>query len=264
MKTRHTKSFLVALVGSLLITSCQKETSAYNPPPGNNNASGLKQIDKNAANSLSLFYSGNQVTGIKLVDNGAVSECHFTYNAQGKPGNATLGQYKLKFIYSGPQLTKVEFTDTVANPAKVYSYTTFTYNSSQLSQSIMYVDQGNRYLPSFKTDYTYHANGNIQSISNYFLAAAPDVFALTDKAEYEYDDKQNPLLVPKEILYLLYLNHTPQNIIEELRYDEGGLLEETRRYLYQYNVAGWVTEARETIVYRSQGVVTNTLIYRYQ
>lgn len=248
---------------ALLFTACKKERKQPEPTPDPTPpAAQVKRIQTDGYNYLSLEWASNVVAKLKMVEDGHSSELAFTYNGDKKPAQATVGNYRLRFVYTGALVSKVEYLVGV-NPNEVEGYTGFSYTGNRLSETTYYINTGTGFQPSAKTAYAYYSNGDVKSMTDSVLAGAPNVFAMESRSEYEYDNKPAALQMSEEIFYTLYLNHSAHNVTKQTVYDQNNGLEMTKSYQFEYGSNNLPAKAVETTTATGRPDATKTIIYTY-
>jgi hypothetical protein len=154
-----------------------------------------------------------------------------SYNTAGKISEIVSDEdIRIVPIYSNGILAEASFETTDGIELFV---TTYEYLNGLLKAVEIETAAGD---PWTKFIFTYGPGGNVSKTET-FLAnpLQPDQLLFAGSISYTYDSKINPLHPARELLHLLWMPSSPNNILTEIHKKANNDLEETVNYTYQYH-----------------------------
>ena len=187
-------------------------------------------------NEVTVTYNPNGTITTAAVKNsfstsGDLITYQLSYNAAGKISEITSDEdVRIVPIYSNGVLAEASF-ETI-NGIELF-VTTYEYQNGNLVTAEIETAAGQAWT---KFMFQYNAAGNVTKTET-FLAnpLQGNQLEFAGSISYTYDAKINPIHPAKELMYLLWIPSSPNNVLTEIHKDENNELEETVNYTYQYN-----------------------------
>jgi hypothetical protein len=251
----------ITLLCTALFTSCEQNDEK---PNENTARPKLTRIEEDAENFVTFGYDENgSLNKFKFVRLFMSYEAHFNYNTAKKPTSGVYDGFDMNFVYQNGLLDKIEFT-LIPERTTVDHYLKFNYTANRVSRIVKYVKDGANFEIESRRDFTYYANGDLKSEIRSYPFPFSDDYVQTERIEYEYDDKTNPLQLADEITYLLEQPRATHNIRKITSYGTGDVLEETRSYSLNYNNFGHPTTGVQLLTSPFHQNITTNVKYFYQ
>lgn len=243
MQTRKFKQTLSALVvfTSLLagISSCKKDKdNVSNPDPVT--AAGKLQEYKNGEDFIRFEYNADgSVKKATLKSetntNDEIIDYNITYSADKKIASLeTSAGEKIVPVYANGVLSRAD----VFEGTERTGFTNYVYENSQLAKATIYWGSGNDFQPFLEFDFTYNAAGNLSRTVVLMATQVLGTLTRVSHMDYQYDNKNNPLLAYKDLFALLWQAPYKNNIVQEDQFDETQQLEDRYTYTYTYKSNG--------------------------
>ncbi|QNA43385.1 hypothetical protein [Lacibacter sediminis] len=249
--------FALVVSTTLIFSSCKKDKSeAFT-------STKLKSVTA-PDNQVSLTYNANgtiKTAALKndFVTSGDLVNYQVSYNAQGKISEITSDEdIRIVPIYQNGVLAEASFETLSGIELFV---TTYTYQNNFLKSVQINSAAGEAWL---KFVFTNSASGNVEKTEFYFQnPLQPDLFIFGGTVTSTYDNKPNPLYAAKDLLHLLWVPASPNNMLTEIHKDDNNILEETVNYTYQYHSNGVPKSAvmQSTVV--GQQPVNSAITFSY-
>ena len=187
-------------------------------------------------NEVTFTYNPNGTIKTAAVKNsfstsGDLITYQLSYNAAGKISEITSDEdVRIVPIYTNGVLAEASFE--TLNGIELF-VTTYEYQSGNLVTAEIETAAGQAWT---KFMFQYNAAGNVTKTET-FLAnpLQGNQLEFAGSIAYTYDAKINPLHPAKELMHLLWMPSSPNNVLTEIHKDENNDLEETVNYTYQYH-----------------------------
>lgn len=247
------------IVSSILIfSSCKKPISE---PPGQSTI--LKSV-LSPDDQVTFTYNPNGSIKTAAVKNsfatsGDLITYQLSYNAAGKISEIISDEeVRIVPIYTDGVLAEASFETLDGLELFV---TTYEYLNGFLKSAEIKTAAGQ---PWAKFIFQYNAGGNISNVKT-FLAnpLQGNQLEFAGSVTYTYDDKINPLQAVRDLLYLLLIPSSSNNVLTEIHRDSNNDLEETVNYTYQYHTNNTPKSAimQSTVV--GEQPVNSTITFTY-
>jgi hypothetical protein len=224
-------SLLLGLIVSttFIFSSCKKNTDEPEQ------STRIKKV-VSPDNEVTFTYNPNGTVKTAAVKNsfatsGDLITYQLSYNAAGKISEITSDEdVRIVPIYSNGVLAEASFETT--NGIELF-VTTYEYLNGFLKAVEIETAAGQ---PWTKFMFQYNAGGNVSKTET-FLAnpLQGNQLEYAGSITYTYDAKINPIHPAKELMHLLWIPSSPNNVLTEIHKDENNDLEETVNYTYQYH-----------------------------
>jgi hypothetical protein len=234
---------LLAVV--LLAVGCTKEFDPDIPvDPGTpNNQKKLSKISYDDGSYLAVLYNAagkpSKITTVEKTSSGDDTNVYLlAYNGDKLVDMTLTDGTKLKYTYTGANITKVE----VVTPNNVViAYYEYTYKEGRLWRTDVFSSFAGPIstTPGMRFEVDYYTNGNIKTMSTWYRDYTSGVLEKTDVYEMSsYDDKRNTSLLFENNPYLPSLISIPNNPLTEKHYDKTGQQYATVTHTYTYDADG--------------------------
>ncbi len=239
---------LLTTAMTILMSACTKEGNGNNPgtDPGPNGQK-LSKIEHTDGSFEAIEYNTNgsikKITNsIKYTGSTQVNIFTFAYANDRLSELIMEDGSKMKYVYTGQVLSKLEFYEPGGN---MITYYELTFKDGKLWRSDAFyripgTPGGISSKVRMRTELEYQTNGNIKKTMLYFRDPMTDLLEKTDEyVMQEYDNKRNTTVLFENNPFILldYMNNF-NNPLKVLHYNGAGHLDETTTYAYTYNSQG--------------------------
>lgn len=233
-KRSISRILLIAGVAASMV-ACKKDKDNN---PGGGNGSGSKIASFSDGETYAKFeYNADGtvkvLTSRTEADGGDENKFNVTYDAQ----------KRISKLESDWQKMEVEYTNNVMSRANLFmsgtqiGYTDYQYTNGNLSKVTVHLGESGTFIPLIEYTYTYNAQGNLaETITK--MAGEDEQLEYSGSIKYEYDSKTNPLYEHRQLMALLMLNVTKNNVTVENHLDANQQPEDKFQYTYTYNAKG--------------------------
>jgi len=233
-KKSFSRIFLIAGIAASMV-ACKKDKDNNS---GGGNGSGSKIASFTDGDNYAKFeYNADGTVKVLTsrtdADGGDENKFNVSYNAQ----------KKITKLESEWQKIEVEYTNNVMSRTNLFiagqqtGYTDYQYTNGNLTKATLHFGEAGVFIPLIEYTYTYNAQGNL-SESSTKMAGEDEQFEHAGSIKYEYDSKTNPLYEHRQLLSLLLLNITKNNVTIENHLDANQQPEDKYQYTYTYNAKG--------------------------
>ncbi len=264
--TRQILSAFLLFTGLLAGTvSCKKDKNdAPEPTPPPSAAQKIKEF-KDGEEFIRFDYNAagdvNKVT-INTELNTGGTEMIYTvqYNANKKiAALESPDGLKIIPVYENNIMTRA---DMLENGERI-GYTNYLYENGQVSRAAVYFGEGTDFMAFLEFIFTYSTSGNITKVEMFIAGEQPNQMVRSGHVNFQYDDKNNPLYVQRDLLALFWQGASKNNIKVEDHFDEDLQPEDKFVYTYQYNNNGQPKSAVVTQGLPGQPVTTSNVNFIY-
>lgn len=237
-KLKQTLSALIVFTSVIAgLSSCKKDNdNGPVPPPASTKLSeyrdgeDLLKLDYNADGSVKQVTIKSEGT-----TSGNLIDYNIAYSNDKKISEVTSSAgEKLIPVYQNGVMTRVE----VFEGAEKTGFTDYAYQNNLLKKATIFWGSEDEFLPFLEFQFTYNNAGNLIRTD---VLMATDILGNLEPAgftTYLHDDKVNPLFAYKDLLSLLWVAPSKNNIKQEDHFDADQQLEDRFTYTYTYKANG--------------------------
>lgn len=248
MTKNFSKRMLVAITGLIVMLSACKKDKADDPVPAP--AKKLVRVEENASNYLNFEYNSDG-TLKKVVlaqdeeDGPSVKMLTIAYGENKKISRIDSEEgIHIDYRYEAGNLISTEIKDAQNQTISSGSYAYENGRLVNFGEFYPFPAEDGSGVVTYKRmkemKYTYHADGNIRTLTTNLRNPFTDQLEKAGSRVYDsYDGKKNPIASQKEFSLGFFQEFNAANILNEKVFDENGTVEETIERTYTYDANGF-------------------------
>ena len=273
MTKNFSKRMLVAVTGLIvLLSACKKDKADDNPAPAP--AKKLVRVEENANSYLNFEYNSDGtlkkvVVALDEEDGPSVKVLTLAYGENKKISRIDTEEgFHINYRYEDGNLMSTEVKDA---QNQTISASAFAYENGRLVNFGEFypfpAEDGSDIITHKRVremKYTYHADGNIRTVTTSLLNPLTDQLEKAGSRVYDsYDGKKNPIASQKEFSLGFFQEFSSANIINEKVFDGDGAMEETIERTYTYDANGFPLTSVEKTTPAGQPAQTKNFKFIY-